>query len=324
MQANNIDILTLGVTFGATGTTRANASNAWNAQPSADWNSHIPLGANHKHSDCNGDGVVDWNDTLAVNLNYAQTHTFRLNGNDPLPDVQSTLPSLYLVPQQDTVGPANYVYIDVYGGNQASPINDLYGLAFTLNYINALVQPGTVAYDFSGSWLGVKNSTMVTVSNDQWNTSHFDVGMCRVTHTEMNGYGYLGTIRLAAAAVTSLSTLNLSLSNIKAINGFTTNIPLTTEGCTVVIDPSLPAATEEHASLHTALFPNPSNGIFTVSSSDNITSILITDAAGRTVYAGSGFNSNTAHLDLKSLPSGVYFMNTRSKSKSSITKLIIE
>jgi len=56
-----------------------------------------------------------------------------------------------------------------------------------------------------------------------------DIGMCRMNHTEVNGYGYLGRIRLSTAGVTSFSTINFDITNVKVIDGFGAEIPV--ENC---------------------------------------------------------------------------------------------
>jgi len=118
-----------------------------------DWAQHIALGANYKHSDCNGDGVVDLNDTLAIVNNYSLTQSFRLSGPIQNPNPTAALPQLYLVPVSDTVGPLSYAYVDVYAGTSCDALDNLMGTSFTVNYTYSLIQPGTVMTDFSGSHL---------------------------------------------------------------------------------------------------------------------------------------------------------------------------
>ena len=57
--ANHLDLLTLGLTWDATGPARDNPSVDWVAQDATDWADNLPVsGANFKHSDSNGDGQV--------------------------------------------------------------------------------------------------------------------------------------------------------------------------------------------------------------------------------------------------------------------------
>ncbi len=322
LQANNVDFLTLGIAYGTTGTVRGAATNNWNAQVSADWPQAIPLGANYKHSDCNGDGTINLDDTLAITLNYAQGHAFRLGdpGNDV--DVQSAA-MFYLVPQDDTVGPMNYAYVDIYAGTVGQPLNDFYGTAFTLSYDNMLVQPNTVTTDFSGSWMGVKNASMITLGRDNYSTGQNDVAITRINQTEMNGYGYIGTMRLSTANITSMLTMDIALGNVMTVNGNGTVIPMSTAGCSIVIDPTLPVnvnnASQDN---HVSLYPNPANDQLIVSTTAAET-IEITDATGRVVYSGTATGNNTT-IDVSSFAPGMYFVNVYSAGAKSTERLVIE
>lgn len=320
LQANNVDLLTLGVTYGATGTVRGAATNNWNAQVSSDWSQSVPLGANYKHSDCNGDGSVNMDDTLAITLNYGQGHAFRYGdpGNDV--DVQSA-PMLYLQPQQDTVGASSYAYIDVYVGNSSLPVNDLYGLAFTIQYDNGLVQSGSAQTTFSGSMMGVKNSSMLTIAHDDYASGANDVSLVRMNHTEVNGYGYIGTLRITTAGVTQISTLNLGVSNIHAINAQSVTIPLNAMGTSVVIDP---AANVQNPTpiTHIGLYPNPANETVVVSTEASET-IEITNALGQVVSTTTATGTSTT-IDISTLPAGVYFVNVYSGDMKTTEKLVVE
>ena len=63
------DLLTLGLNYGSTGIARDLQDNDWYAHPATNW---APAGdtLDLKFSDCNGDGTIDLNDTLAINLNF--------------------------------------------------------------------------------------------------------------------------------------------------------------------------------------------------------------------------------------------------------------
>ncbi len=318
LQANNMDVLTLGVAYGATGTPRVGATTSWQAEASADWSQSVPLGANYKHADTNGDGIVDINDTLAISQNYLQTHTFRLE----LPQVDPlTAPTLYLDVITDTVAPGGVITADVYMGSQAMPVNNLYGISFTLVYDNMLVQTGSTSTSFAGSMVGIKNTSMLGFAHDNSATGTNDIAMCRTTHTEVNGYGYIGTVTFTAANVSTMSTMNLTLSNVRAIDGQMVNIPLATMGTPVVIDPaaSVPSIPGPP---HVSLFPNPANESVVISTAvDQV--VEITNTLGQVVYTTTA-TSTATYVDLKNFTSGVYFVNVYTGTAKVTEQLIVE
>jgi Secretion system C-terminal sorting domain len=320
LQANNVDLLTLGVTYGSTGPVRAGASNSWTPQVSADWTQAVPLGANYKHSDCNGDGIVDLNDTLAISLNYSQTHPFRYEpGNNA--DFM-TVGNYYLVPQQDTVGPLNVAYVDIYAGSSAQPVNDFYGSAFSLSYNNSLVQPNTVSTNVNNSWMGTKNVSTITMTHDNYNAGSHDVGITRFTHTEVNGYGYVGTMKLSTANVTSMQSLEIGIGGIKTVNSNGVAMPMTGTGCQIVIDPNMPSGIVEPQVNHVEVYPNPANETVSVRT-DASDVIEITNTLGQVVYSQRA-TSNVTSIDLTEFNSGIYFVNVYTVNGKVTQQLMVE
>ncbi|HTF03849.1 MAG TPA: T9SS type A sorting domain-containing protein, partial [Bacteroidia bacterium] len=269
-------------------------------------------------ADSNGDGIVDINDTLAISLNYNQTHTFRQQNPavDPL-----TAPMLYLDPVMDTVGALSFAYVDIYLANAAMPVNDLYGISFTITYDNALVQSGSAQTTFNGSFVGVKNSTMIAMAHDNSATGENDIALCRLTHTEVDGYGYVGTLRITTAGVTSLSTLNLEISNVKAMNGQMVNIPIAAMGAPVVIDPAA-GITNPVAPNHIGLYPNPAKESLVITTNAAET-IEITNALGQVVYTTTATGTTTT-IDVREFEAGVYFVSVYSEGTKNTERLVIE
>lgn len=76
-MVDNTDILALGLGYGQTGPQRNNSTIFWNAQYCDQWNDSLPTGVNLKFTDCNGDGVIEVNDTLAISENYNLTHPLK-------------------------------------------------------------------------------------------------------------------------------------------------------------------------------------------------------------------------------------------------------
>ena len=87
-----------------------------------------------------------------------------------------------------------------------------------------------------------------------------------------------------------------------------------------------PIGIEENSKTKLAfnLFPNPSNSVINIETENNnsITTIIITDVLGNTVFSETN-NENTTQLDIQNFNKGIYFITVNSGIKSHTQKLII-
>lgn len=321
LQANNMDILPLAIAYGANGPFRSNGSNNWLAQTSTNWPQSFAFNMNYKHSDCNGDGTINLDDTLAIVLNYAQNHPYRLGG-PPINNVTSNAPMapLYLVPVNNTVGPFNYVDVDVYAGDSSIYVERLAGIAYTINYDNALIQPGSFSWNFSGSGIGVKNANMIAINHSALQNE--DVAQARMAG-EVNGILYLGRMHFAVENVNTITNLELNIQNVKAVNSNMVHIPMTITGCNITIDPSLAMNVQNNSQeMHVTLFPNPTNQFINVSTSSIANKINFTDAFGRDLISTIPQSQETK-IDVSGFAKGIYFVNVFSENGNSTQLLVI-
>jgi len=72
------------------------------------------------------------------------------------------------------------------------------------------------------------------------------------------------------------------------------------------------------------IYPNPSNGKFTITQTNDITSIEIFNFLGEVVYeATPDKNSNSTEINLSNAPDGIYFIKLYNGEKSHVVKIII-
>jgi large repetitive protein len=70
------------------------------------------------------------------------------------------------------------------------------------------------------------------------------------------------------------------------------------------------------------VFPNPSNGLFTVNSSLSNGLIIVRDALGREVHQQQ-INNNTSFVNLENQSNGIYFMELRSGDMSKTVRVVV-
>jgi photosystem II stability/assembly factor-like uncharacterized protein len=71
------------------------------------------------------------------------------------------------------------------------------------------------------------------------------------------------------------------------------------------------------------IYPNPSNGIFTVAQSTQINSVEVVNMLGETVYSSKGNAENKKEINLSGLPQGIYFIKVNNENQSQVKKIVI-
>ena len=72
------------------------------------------------------------------------------------------------------------------------------------------------------------------------------------------------------------------------------------------------------------VFPNPVKAYFTVSSAVQIDAINISDMSGKVVYNKAVFDSKQAIVNRAHLKPGVYFLEVKTETSTSVSKLVFQ
>ena len=74
---DNFDLLNIGLAYDSVGPLRPNATILWDDQTAPNWMITQPgIDVDFKHIDCNGDGMINADDTLAITQNWGEMHNF--------------------------------------------------------------------------------------------------------------------------------------------------------------------------------------------------------------------------------------------------------
>lgn len=317
LVANNTDILAIGLGYGFTGSIRNNATLNWTGQFAMDWNDTLPDGTNLKYTDCNGDGVIDYNDTIAVTQNYGLTHIYRLT--EPIYSLSN--PNLYLVASMDSAGPQTLVNIDIMLGEAAMPVDSIYGIAYTLTFDPTLIDTNASYISYTGSWLGTVGTDMIPFTK-YFNTSGFvDAAVVGIDHMNRSGYGKIGTFRIVTTDnLSGIVPLNIGVSNVTAITARMAMLTVNTQDGAIILDPSLSTGiTYSEIEKLVSMYPNPAGTSITFGIPANtVDEMLVTDIAGR-IMMKIQQPSQVMKLDVSGLVPGMYQVIMKT-SKGNINK----
>lgn len=253
-EVNNKDIVFIGLYYNQTGIARASVSNVYTAFYVDDWGIKGLMG-DVKHVDCNGDGVIDNNDTMAVNLNF---NAQRVYSKPSAVIPKGVLPSLYLQTSKTSYRPGDWVTANVMIGNAANPVDVLYGLAFNIDYDINLVEEGTTSLTYTSSWLGNPGTNVLTYSKTDVTNGRVYGAAVRTTHDDKSGYGKIAELRFQLKpGITQVKDLPFTLSSF-AVESNADQVVVFPEPYTIKVNPVISGAeepTEQNSNI--SLYPNP-------------------------------------------------------------------
>jgi hypothetical protein len=304
---DNTDLFPIGIKFGKTGSSRITQGNVWQGDPCLIWNDTLSNGKNIKYTDCNGDGTINYDDTLAMNLNYGLTHAAR-----SVPQIIQTLnPDIYLLFDKPQYVPGDTVKADVYIGSVSNSQTNFYGAAFTLTYDNTKVQSGTEKFFFNNSWVGNINQSKIKFSMLNTGTGTVDASLVRTTHTDTSGSGKVARLQFILKNPLSDCEMYFTISNAVKTNNSGINSVLNTGMDSVAVVNNTTSIIGANNSKFSS-FPNPVNSNLTVSSSTELNTIIIYNSLGEIVLQIKSKNKQE-QIDVSKLQNGVYTIAVQGK-----------
>jgi hypothetical protein len=317
---NNLDLLPIGLFYAQIGPPRATISNAWQEYIATNWGMLEPGGADIKHADCNGDGVINNSDTLAINLNFSLSHAF----SSESAEIRATDPDLYFVTASSTYNSADWVDAEIWAGTSSVSVSNLYGIAFNLNYEASLVQPGTESLSYPPSWIGTPGTNVITIAKIDALTNIAYPGITRIDHLNGNGFGKIANFRFQVkTSISSPAVLHFSVSNCIAHDSAAFPILFNMTADSILINPATTAISNLGVNPCLSIYPNPFSEETTLEFTEEQKdcSARILDIAGRELRKVN-FSGKKLIIEKNDLPAGVYFVNIVSENKMVINKKI--
>ncbi len=308
-EVGTLDFFNVGLNFGGTGDPRNTITNAWLPQTASFWDSTMTAGSgaglNQVYADCNGDGTINFDDTLAVQQNFALFHTLK-----PTPDPVAHLDEyghIFFTSASQAYGANEFVTIDIHAGTSDQVLEQVYGLGFDVSYSASGIVPGSLHVQMNDqSWLGEVSVNAIRLGVDDGNgTAH--LALCRVDHSNVSAYGVIGSVTFITSA--SNGSVNLSVSNALQTDSSGVLRDLETEAYSVIIDPLLEVI-KQNKQLDCKVYPNPSNGLLNVSGlrPEVKYAIVLRDVTGKLLLESSITNQTQTQIDAHHLSTGSYLL----------------
>jgi len=315
--ADNEDALWLGLAYDQTGPVRPDASLVWEGQPAPDWNFNFSgINVNLKYADTDGNGTVSFADTVAISLNYGQTHGKTENA------LAGNIPALWVEAAPDTVAPGNGIVATVHLGSATQPVDSLHGIAFTLTFNDLLVDDADFTIDFSGNVLGTVGSDVMTLRKLFLPDGEVDVAVTRNTLQNFGGYGPLATFHIVTTDnLSGIHELRIGVSGVTAITAHGHAVELATVADTVIIDSDYVGIGEAFGS-SLRVWPNPGSGIFRIEGLHGAEMVEVMDATGRSISRRATNGPDALTIDLSEQPDGLYMLRLSGRDGVAMRRLV--
>ncbi len=321
---DNNDLLPIGLYYGQTGTPRASIDNLWQADLGTNWGITENNGVDIKHANCNGDGIIDDNDTLAINLNFNLTHAIPASNNN-YNNERLTAPDIYFITSSSSYNAGDWIDAEVWLGKSAVPVNNLYGIAFNINYNSSLVQPGTESITYPANWLGTPGTNAIKTSKIDAVANTAYGAITRVDHTNTSGFGKIADFKFQIKnTVASSSAMHLSISNYMADNATGVSQVFNTINDSVTINAGSVGITETNTVSEITIFPNPftSQTTITFNQEQKNIRIKILDVLGKEVKS-LDFKGKKLIIEKGEMKEGIYFLQITNGNTNVVNKKIV-
>ena len=299
--ANNLDVLELGLHYGQTGPVRMYQWIAWYALTSVNWMGSITNGKNLSHSDCNGDGTINSMDTLAIYNNYGSSHVFKTA------QTATVNAQVSIVPDQASVVKGTWGTASIYLGDITNSINNINGLAFTIDFDKTLIETNNIYVEYQNSFLDP------SYQNLRFRKLNLALGKIytATTHTVNNnasGYGKIATLHYKIkSTITTDQVLNLGISQANQSDASGAVVSLTS-GTGTLMAMGTSVGLQELNGNNISINPNPTSGSLTINSKTELQKIEVVSITGQLLLSETSTNvSHTLHLD--NFSNGIYFVN---------------
>lgn len=296
--AHHVDLLSIGLSFGATGPVRVNPDNSWSPAVAMDWDSTFANGTNYKHADCNGDGVINESDRAVIVDNYGLAHGTPQPITE-LPGTDIDPPAFIEFPTDQPDGATFQAPIII--GAADVPVQDAYGVAFTVQFDPEVIDPNQVEVVYPTSWFGEPGINTLAVDK-VYPDGRIEIALTRIDQNNVSGHGQVAYIIGIIDDIAGLTSSEVSVERILCIDMDEDRLPIQGRETTFkVVSSNEPDAGNGVFTL----FPNPATDWVNIVSPHGFTAdqVQLLNMSGQVLPAQIEDNRR---VSLANLPAGIY------------------
>ena len=314
--ADHLDLLHVGVAFGKAGPSRSVQGIEWLELMAEDWGGSFGNGLNFKHADCDGDGLVTEEDIAAIAVNYGETNS-DVQTNVFLGGTEDDPPFFVDLPEGSELQTGNQFTASVVLGTDSQPVEDLYGIAFTLVFDPEIIPPNSVEVQYDPSWLGVADVNLLTFDKTFADQGRIEISLVRNDQNNVSGFGHVLGFIGVIDNIAGKEELKVEIENVRAIKSNEVLIPLSRP----VEITDISVHTEEPQVGIFNIYPNPVRDLvyFFHPKQLSIKTLTVTNVNGQVMAKQDG---HTDQLDVSEYSEGVYIFKIETSEGQFVERFI--
>jgi hypothetical protein len=319
--ASHVDLLSIGLAFGNTGPVRNDMTSEWAGLISQNWGDNFANGTIYKHADANGDGIVNLADIQVLAQNYGLEHG-PVTVFEALPFTDLDPPIFIDLDENDQLTSGTAVEIPVVAGSPDQAIQDIYGLAFTLELDPEIFSMGTLEIVYPTSWFGEPGINTATI-HEIYPDGRVEVALTRTDHNNVSGFGPIMYLRIIIDDIAGVQVpTEVMVRAPKAINHSEQPLVLRPGISTAMVTKTTEGGIDRETLINSfGIFPNPTTDWVNFQNQYNMAPnrIDIFNAAGQHMQT---LKEPGMHLDVRFLPAGVYMIQVHLEGHIFTEKLV--
>lgn len=319
--ADHVDLLSIGLAYGNTGPSRNNVNSEWTGLISQNWGNNFADGTNYKHADANGDGVVNLGDLEVLEQNYGLVHG-PLTIFEPLPHTDADPPIFIDLDETDQLPAGTAVEIPIVAGSADQTIQDIYGLAFTIELDPEVFNMGSVEILYPTSWFGEPDINTATI-HEVYPDGRIEVALTRTDHNNVSGFGPIMHLRIIIDDIAGVEVpTEVVVKNVYGINHDEQPLVLRPGTSEAMVTKTTEDGFDRDALIASfGIFPNPTTDWVNFQNQYSMAPnrVDVFNAAGQHL---STTKAPGMKLDVSALPAGVYFLQIHLEGHIFTEKLV--
>ena len=309
------DLLPLGVYYNDSSYARDTVSIFWSDHLAAAWDTPLQSnGQNRAHADCDGNGIINADDTLAIIQNFGLIGAINPDWAERIANAID----VRFIPQQSAYYAGDTVKIHVIAGTVINPYSNLLGVAYSLPIASSYIQSNSIKFYYNNSVIG-SNGSFMKLNSVLANA--ITSSIIKTDHIGINGFGEIGEIRFVVPSnYTSPTMVPLQASLLKLIDATGATISASAAFDTLYLNMSVGIEELNEASWN--LYPNPMNGnTIYIEGPLPFSTAVIRDISGR-VVAEFYSNGGSSLMLQTTLAKGTYLVQINTAKGQIVKKLI--